>query len=298
MKTRSKIVMLVLVFLTVMLVEPHFAIFSQNGNPVNAAEEKAKKDANEPQTTVQTSASSVEPAIAEKTEILKTDLEKVSYIIGTQIVGNLKSQEVEVDLDSLIMGLRDAMEGRPLALSQSVMKQVYSRFQQQMRAKLAAKRAEEKKKRDEEAKKNLAAGTAFLEANKAKEGVKVLPSGLQYKVITEGTGNTPTADDKVKTNYRGTLIDGTEFDSSYKRNRPAEFAVTKVIKGWTEALQLMKEGAKWELYIPANLAYGQRGTPNIPPNSTLIFEIELLEIVKPAEPADKAKASQPTIEMK
>jgi len=155
-KTRSKIVMLVLVFLTVMLVEPHFAIFSQNGNPVNAAEEKAKKDANEPQTTVQTSASSVEPAIAEKTEILKTDLEKVSYIIGTQIVGNLKSQEVEVDLDSLIMGLRDAMEGRPLALSQSVMKQVYSRFQQQMRAKLAAKRAEEKKKRDEEAKKNLA----------------------------------------------------------------------------------------------------------------------------------------------
>ena len=281
---RSKIVMLVLIFLTVML--------------VNAAEKEATKDANEPQTTVQTSASSVEPAIAEKTEILKTDLEKVSYIIGTQIVGNLKSQEVEVDLDSLIMGLRDAMEGRPLALSQSVMKQVYSRFQQQMRAKLAAKRAEEKKKRDEEAKKNLAAGTAFLEANKAKEGVKVLPSGLQYKVITEGTGNTPTADDKVKTNYRGTLIDGTEFDSSYKRNRPAEFAVTKVIKGWTEALQLMKEGAKWELYIPTNLAYGQRGTPNIPPNSTLIFEIELLEIVKPAEPADKAKASQPTIEMK
>jgi FKBP-type peptidyl-prolyl cis-trans isomerase FklB len=274
---RSKIVMLVSIFLTVML--------------VNAAEKEATKDANEPKNAIQTSASSVEPATAEKAEILKTDLEKVSYIIGTQIVGNLKSQEVEVDLDSLIMGLRDAMEGKQLVLSQSEMNQVYTRFQQQMRAKQAAKRAEE-------AKNNLAAGTAFLEANKAKEGVKILPSGLQYKVITEGTGNTPTATDKVKTHYRGTLIDGTEFDNSYKRNRPTELGVTGFIKGWTEALQLMKEGAKWELYIPANLAYGERGRPGIPPNSTLIFEIELLEIVKPAEQADKAKASQPTTEVK
>lgn len=277
MKTRSKIVMLVLIFLTVML--------------VNAAEEGAKKDAssatgNEPQAAV--------AATPPKLEIFKTELEKVSYIIGTQIARNFKSQEVEVDLGSLMLGLKDAMEGKELALSQDEMKQVYARFQQQMREKQAAKRAEE-------AAKNLAAGTAYLEANKAKEGVKVLPSGLQYKVITEGTGNTPTADDKVKTNYRGTLIDGTEFDSSYKRNMPAEFAVKGVIKGWTEALQLMKEGGKWELYIPANLAYGERGRPGIPANSTLIFEIELIEILKPdesAKPAEEAKAAQPTVEVK
>jgi FKBP-type peptidyl-prolyl cis-trans isomerase FklB len=110
--------------------------------------------------------------------------------------------------------------------------------------------------------------------------VKVLPSGLQYKVIKEGTGQTPTADDKVRTHYSGKLINGTEFDSSYKRSKPAEFAVRGVIPGWTEALQLMKEGGKWELYIPSNLAYGERGRPSIPPNSTLIFEIELLEVVK------------------
>jgi FKBP-type peptidyl-prolyl cis-trans isomerase len=136
---------------------------------------------------------------------------------------------------------------------------------------------------------NLAKGTAFLEANKTKEGVVALPSGLQYKVIKEGTGNTPVATDKVKTHYRGRLIDGKEFDSSYKRGKPAEFPVTGVIKGWVEALQLMKEGAKWELYIPANLAYGTRDTPTIPANSTLIFEIELLEIVKPAPPAEVTK---------
>lgn len=255
---------------------------------VNAAEEEAKKDAgsatgNEPPFAVQ-------PA-AEKTEVLKTETEKVSYIIGTQIARNFKTQEIEVDLDSMMMGLKDALEGNKLVMSQNEMKTVYSAWQQKMRAKMAAKKAKE-------AAENLAAGTAFLEANKAKEGVKVLPSGLQYKVITEGTGNTPTADDKVKTHYRGTLIDGTEFDSSYKRNRPAEFAVKGVIKGWTEALQLMKEGGKWELYIPADLAYGERGRPKIPANSTLIFEIELLEIVKPDPNANKARASQPKIEVK
>jgi len=260
--------MLVLVFLTVML--------------VNAAEEGAKKDANEPKIIVQ--------ATAEKVEIFKTEMEKVSYIIGTQIARQFKSQEIEINLDTLLMGLKDALGGDKLVLGQSEMKTVYDGWQKKMRAKQAAKQAKETAE-------NLAAGTAFLEANKAKEGVKVLPSGLQYKVITEGTGNTPTADDKVKTHYRGTLIDGTEFDSSYKRNKPAEFPVKGVIKGWTEALQLMKEGGKWELYIPANLAYGERGRPSIPANSTLIFEIELLEIVK-ADPADKAKAAQPNIQVK
>ena len=268
MKTRSKIVMLVLVCLTVML--------------VNAAEEDTKKNANEPQTIVQ--------ATAEKAEIFKTETEKVSYIIGTQIARNFKSQEIEVNLDTLLMGLKDALQGDKLVMSQDEMQKVYSVWQQKMRAKQAAKKAKE-------AAENLAAGTAFLEANKAKEGVKVTPSGLQYKVITEGTGDTPTADDKVKTHYRGTLINGTEFDSSYKRNRPAEFPVKGVIKGWTEALQLMKVGGKWELYIPADLAYGERGRPSIPANSTLIFEIELLEIVKPDPNANKAKAGQPTIKV-
>ena len=263
MKTRNYIVMLALSFLIVI-------------SAYAAIDEGAK----EPQATT--------AGTAPKAETLMTEMEKVSYIIGTQIARNFKAQDIEVNLDSLMLGLKDALEGKELALSQDEMKQVYTLFQQQMRAKQAAKEAKE-------AAENLAAGTAYLEANKAKEGVKVLPSGLQYKVVTEGTGNTPTADDKVKTNYRGTLIDGTEFDSSYKRNKPAEFPVKGVIKGWTEALQLMKEGGKWELYIPANLAYGERGRPGIPANSTLIFEIELLEIVQAAAPA---KAAQPTVEVK
>ena len=203
------------------------------------------------------------------------------------MAGSLKKAGIDVNLELLVQGLKDALAGTKLALSKDEMTKTYTGWQQKMRAKQAAKKAKE-------AAENLAAGTAYLEANKAKEGVKVLPSGLQYKVVTEGTGNTPTADDKVKTHYRGTLIDGSEFDSSYKRNKPAEFGVKGVIKGWTEALQLMKEGGKWELYIPANLAYGQRGRPGIPGNSTLIFEIELLEIVK----AEPAKAAQPTVEVK
>ena len=271
MKKRTYIVMLVLVCLTV--------------TSAYSADEDSQKDANEPQTEIE--------AAAEKTEILKTEMEKVSYIIGTQIARSFKAQEVDINLDSLMMGLKDTLEDKQLVLSQEEMKKVYTGFQQKMMAKQAAKRAEE-------AAKNLADGTAFLEANKDKEGVKVLASGLQYKVITEGTGNTPNAKDKVKTNYRGTFIDGTEFDSSYNNNEPAQFAVTGVIPGWTEALQLMKEGSKWELYIPANLAYGQRGNRGIPPNSTLIFEIELLEILKPdpANATDKAKAIQPKIEVK
>ncbi len=205
-------------------------------------------------------------------DLLKTEMDKVSYIIGTQVARSLKGQEIEINADALMMGLKDALADKPLAMGNDEMKTVYAGFQSQLRAKQAAKQAAE-------AAKNLAAGKAYLEANGTKEGVKVLPSGLQYKVITEGTGKSPTAEDKVKTHYRGTLIDGTEFDSSYKRNRPAEFAVNGVIKGWTEALQLMKEGSKWELYIPADLAYGSRPRPGIPANSTLVFEVELLEVL-------------------
>jgi len=226
-----------------------------------------------------------EPAAAEiaaDAVSLTTELEKISYIIGTQIAGNIKKANIEVNIDSLAQGIKDVLEGKKLALSQAEMQTVYGAWQTRMKQKQAAEQAKA-------AAENLAKGTAFLEANKAKEGVVVLPSGLQYKVITEGTGNTPVATDRVKTHYRGTLIDGKEFDSSYKRGQPATFGVTQVIKGWTEALQLMKEGAKWELYIPANLAYGTRDTPTIPANSTLIFEIELIEIVKPAQTTEAAK---------
>jgi FKBP-type peptidyl-prolyl cis-trans isomerase FklB len=235
------------------------------GTSAQAAQEAAKKDATTP--VVNSQAKNPHAAA------LKTDMDKVSYIIGTQIARNFKAQDIEVNLDALMWGLQDGIGGKELALSQAEIQKVYSAFQQRMMAKLMAKRTKE-------AAENLAKGKTFLEQNKKKEGVKVLPSGLQYKVLKEGTGKTPTLNDRVKAHYRGTLIDGTEFDSSYKRNQPAEFAVKGVIKGWTEALQLMKEGAKWELYIPPNLAYGERGRPGIPPNSVLIFQVELLQIVK------------------
>ena len=155
--------------------------------------------------------------------------------------------------------------------------------EQEMKETLAGLQKELMEKQAERAKllaeKNKKEGEAFLAANKTKEGVKTLPDGLQYKVIKEGTGKTPKADDTVVTNYRGTLIDGTEFDSSYKRGQPATFPVKGVIPGWTEALQLMKEGSKWELFIPSNLAYGERGAGNaIGPNATLVFEIELISV--------------------
>ena len=209
----------------------------------------------------------------QKEILLETEMDKVSYAIGAQIGQNFKKQGLDISVELLMKGLKDAMKDKELILSQDEIQQVMMDFQKRMQA-------EQQERQKAEAAKNIAEGTAFLENNKKKKDVKELPSGLQYKVITEGTGEIPTADSKVKTHYRGTLIDGTEFDSSYKRDKPTEFGVTKVIKGWTEALQLMKEGAKWELYIPANIAYGERGRPGIPPNSTLIFEIELLEIVK------------------
>ena len=209
----------------------------------------------------------------QKAVLLKTEMDKVSYAIGVQLGQNFKTHGIEISIELMMRGLKDAMAGKKLALGQDEMQKVMMSFQQRMMAK-------QRERQKVEAAKNLAVGKAFLAANGTKDGVRVLPSGLQYKVIKKGTGKTPTANDKVKTHYRGTLIDGTEFQNSYKLNQPAEFSVTGVIKGWTEALQLMKEGGKWELYIPANLAYGERGRQSIPPNSTLIFEIELLEVLK------------------
>ncbi len=218
--------------------------------------------------------------IMRKVGSLKTEMDKVSYAIGIQLVTNFKNQGIDIKMDKLILGLKDATAGKKLELTEQEIKMTMMTFGQKMQAQQMEKQKADAVKQKADAAKNIAAGKAFLAANGKKEGVKVLPSGLQYKVIKKGTGKTPTPADKVKTHYRGTLIDGTEFDSSYKRGKPAEFGVVKVIKGWTEALLLMKEGDKWELYIPANLAYGTRARPTIPANSTLIFEIELLEIVK------------------
>ncbi len=203
--------------------------------------------------------------------VLKTPKDKLSYIIGVQIGNDLKSQSIDVDPTMVSKGLQDVTLGNKLAISEQEGKDIIAAFQKDR----AAKMTEERKKAGE---KNKQEGSAFLAENKKKEGVKTLPSGLQYKVLKEGTGRTPKATDTVVTQYKGTLVNGTEFDSSYRRNEPATFPVSGVIKGWTEALQLMKEGSKWQIVVPPELAYGEQGAGPIGPNSTLIFEIELVSI--------------------
>src|SRR5579863_3538866 len=202
----------------------------------------------------------------------KTQKDKVSYAIGMNIGTTLHKQSVDVDPKVLQQGLEDALAGGKTLLSEDEARATLTEFQTEMRKKM-----QEKMQAEGEA--NKKEGATFLAANKAKEGIIVLPSGLQYKILTPGTGPKPTATDSVVCNYRGTLIDGTEFDSSYKRGQPATFPVGGVIKGWTEALQLMPVGSKWQLFIPADLAYGERGPdPAIGPNATLIVEVELLSI--------------------
>ena len=197
---------------------------------------------------------------AEEKKALQTPKEKQSYSMGADIGGRIKSQSIEIDAEVFMLGLKDALSGGKMLLNE-----------QEIREALTALQKELMEKQTERTKQ-------LVEKNK-KEGVITLPSGLQYKVIKEGTGKTPKADDTVSTNYRGKLVDGTEFDSSFKRGEPATFPVNGVIPGWTEALQLMKEGSKWELFIPSNLAYGEHGAGNvIGPNATLIFEIELISI--------------------
>jgi len=208
---------------------------------------------------------------------LKTRKEKFSYALGMNIGNglgtNLKRQSVEFDPVLVAQGLKDILAGSKTRLTteqaQAVLKEVQDEITKEQQAKTQAAGA-----------KNKADGDAYLAANKAKEGVVTLPSGLQYKILTAGTGPKPTAADSVVCNYRGTLIDGTEFDSSYKRGQPATFPVTGVIKGWTEALQLMPVGSKWQLFIPSDMAYGDQGQPRagIGPSSTLVFEVELMSI--------------------
>jgi FKBP-type peptidyl-prolyl cis-trans isomerase FklB len=204
--------------------------------------------------------------------VLKNQKDKISYIIGMDIGNNLKNQSIEIDPEILLKGVKDALSGEKPLMSEQEIRETVTAFQKEAKVKQEemAKKAGEKNKKE---------GDAFLAENKKKEGVKTLASGLQYKVIKAGTGKKPKLTDTVTTHYRGTLIDGAEFDSSYRRGQPASFPVNGVILGWTEALQLMEEGAKWQLFIPPQLAYGERGAGNvIGPNSTLIFEIELISI--------------------
>ena len=213
---------------------------------------------------------------AQQTTLLKDDKDKVSYSIGLDIGTTFKKQSMDINTDVLMAGIKDALSGAKPLLNEDQVKETMSAFSKSMVEKQTAASKEA-------AAKNTAAGEKFLAENKSKEGVKATPSGLQYKVLREGSGAPPKETDTVVTQYRGTLINGTEFDSSYKRNEPTTFPVNRVIKGWTEALLMMKPGAKYQLFIPANLAYGERGAgQDIGPNETLIFEIELLS-VKPGE---------------
>src|SRR5216117_723510 len=218
----------------------------------------------------------------DKSPQLKDQKDKVSYGIGMNIGFNLSRQKVDINPDVLNACMKDAIAGKP-QLTPDQVKDVMAQFEKDMEQK--QKQLGEKNKTD---------GAKFLEDNKKKPGVKTTASGLEYKVEKEGTGSQPKATDMVTVNYRGTLIDGTEFDSSYKRGQPATFPVNGVIKGWTEALQLMKQGAKYQLVIPANLAYGERAMgPDIGPNSTLIFEVELQEVKPPPTPAPQGSAKLP-----
>lgn len=219
--------------------------------------------------------------------VLATEKDKQSYAIGLNVGKSLHRDDIDVDPKIVLQGLQDALADGKVLLTDDEIKTVMTDLQTQVRQK-------QEEKRQALAENNKKDGAAFLAANATKPGVVTLPSGLQYKVLTPGTGPKPDATDSVVCNYRGTLLDNTEFDSSYKRGQPATFPVTGVIKGWTEALQLMPVGSKWQLFIPPDLAYGERPQGPGGPNATLVFDVELLSIV-PKTPPDAAPgaATQP-----
>jgi FKBP-type peptidyl-prolyl cis-trans isomerase len=240
------------------------------------------------QSTATTTHRRTTAAAKPKPLVLATEKDKQSYAIGLSVGKSLHRDDIDVDPKIVLQGLQDAMSDGKVLLTDDQIKTVMTDLQSQVRQKQEAKRQAlaETNKKD---------GAAFLAANSTKPGVMTLPSGLQYKVLTPGTGPKPAARDSVVCNYRGTLLDNTEFDSSYKRGQPATFPVSGVIKGWTEALQLMPVGSKWQLFIPADLAYGERPPQGpIGPNATLVFEVELMSIQPKTPPAaTPGAATQP-----
>ena len=229
--------------------------------------------------------------LAQGTTELKSENDKVSYSIGLDIGSTFKKQKMDINLEILTAGMKDGVSGKTPLLNEAQVKETMAAFSKSMMEKQAADAKEASAK-------NAAAGEKFLAENKTKEGVKTTASGLQYKVMKEGTGASPKETDMVVVNYKGTLINGTEFDSSYKRNEPATFPVNRVIKGWTEALLLMKPGAKYQIFVPASLGYGERGAgQDIGPNETLIFDVELVS-VKPPEAAPTPAAMKPAADGK
>jgi FKBP-type peptidyl-prolyl cis-trans isomerase len=215
--------------------------------------------------------------------------EKVSYSLGYDVGSKIKKNSVDVDPDVFVKAFKEGFAGQKASMTDQEMQETLVQFQTEMKAKQSGKTAEVRK---QQAEKNKKEGEAFLGENAKKDGVITLPSGLQYKILKQGTGKSPRFTDKVKVHYRGTLIDGAEISSTYKRGGPAVINVNRVVKGWGEALQLMKEGSKWQLFIPANLAYGERGLVRkgkgmavIPPQATLIFDMELIEVMAAPSPA-------------
>lgn len=215
-------------------------------------------------------------------DVPKDQKDKASYGIGFSMGSRMKRDGVELNPQMISKGIIDGFSGANPLLTEAEIQQSLQAFQTDMQAKMA-------QKQKDSAEKNKKEGEAFLAANKSKDGVKTLPSGLQYKIISEGKGEKPKSTDTVSVNYRGTLIDGTEFDSSYKRNEPVSFPLDKVIPGWTEGLQQFPVGTKAQLFIPASLAYGENAPPTIGPNATLIFDIELLAIKNPDQKPEAAR---------
>lgn len=220
---------------------------------------------------------------ADEKPAFKDEKEKASYAVGIFVGNQIKRSNMDVDLDTLVGAVKDVLAGKDLRLTDMQASEAIRSYQMEARKKVAEKNKKE--------------GEAFLAENKTKPGVQTisvpLPDGtsaeVQYKVITEGTGEIPASNDTVKVNYKGTLLNGKEFDSSYKRGQPAKFMVNRVVKGWTAALEKMKVGSKWDLYIPSSLAYGDAGNPSIEPGATLLFEVELLGIEPPAPAAPAAQ---------